>query len=123
MIQKSDKLVIRLQNVMRIYKVGVERIHALDGINLELGENDLAGWIFHEKELSEADFSRSNLTGAEFRNATLVDADLGGGLDDVHNVLRGSVVVPGVRFVPRCVDFDGCDLASPPAGAHRRPLR
>ena len=31
---------IRLQDVMRIYKVGVERIHALDGIDLELSENE-----------------------------------------------------------------------------------
>ena len=31
---------IRLKNVTRIYKVGVERIHALDGINLELGKNE-----------------------------------------------------------------------------------
>ena len=31
---------IRLKNVTRIYKVGVERIHALDGIDLELGENE-----------------------------------------------------------------------------------
>jgi len=36
---KAEKTVIRLQNITRIYKVGVERIHALDGINLELGEN------------------------------------------------------------------------------------
>ena len=25
---------------MRVYKVGVERIHALDGVDLELGENE-----------------------------------------------------------------------------------
>ncbi|NIP28065.1 MAG: ATP-binding cassette domain-containing protein [Phycisphaerae bacterium] len=31
---------IRLQNVTRIYKVGVEHIHALDGINLDLSENE-----------------------------------------------------------------------------------
>ena len=31
---------IRLKNVTRIYKVGVERIHALDGIDLELGETE-----------------------------------------------------------------------------------
>ena len=40
MTEKAEKLIIRLQNVTRIYKVGVERIHALDGINLELGENE-----------------------------------------------------------------------------------
>lgn len=37
---KNERLIIRLQNVTRIYKVGVERIHALDGINLELSENE-----------------------------------------------------------------------------------
>jgi len=37
---KNEKLIIRLQNVKRIYKVGVERIHALDGIDLELSENE-----------------------------------------------------------------------------------
>jgi putative ABC transport system ATP-binding protein len=36
----NKKLIIRLQDVERIYKVGVERIHALDGINLELFENE-----------------------------------------------------------------------------------
>jgi len=42
MADKAEKLIIRLQNVTRIYKVGVERIHALDGIDLELGENEYA---------------------------------------------------------------------------------
>ena len=36
----NGKLIIRLQDVVRIYKVGVERIHALDGINLQLSENE-----------------------------------------------------------------------------------
>ncbi len=40
MTEKAEKLIIRLQNVTRIYKVGVERIHALDGINLQLWENE-----------------------------------------------------------------------------------
>jgi len=35
-----DKPVIKLQDVKRIYQVGVEYIHALDGINLELRENE-----------------------------------------------------------------------------------
>jgi putative ABC transport system ATP-binding protein len=37
---KNGKLIIRLQDVERIYKVGVESIHALDGINLKLYENE-----------------------------------------------------------------------------------
>ena len=37
---KNGKVIIRLQDVERIYKVGVENIHALDGINLELRENE-----------------------------------------------------------------------------------
>jgi len=36
----NKQLIIRLQDVERIYKVGVERIHALCGINLEIYEND-----------------------------------------------------------------------------------
>ncbi len=38
--KKNDKLIIRLQDVKRIYKVGVERIHALDGIDLDIRENE-----------------------------------------------------------------------------------
>jgi len=33
-------MLIRLQNVERVYKVGVERIHALDGITLDVAENE-----------------------------------------------------------------------------------
>jgi putative ABC transport system ATP-binding protein len=40
MARKAEKLIIRLQNVTRIYKVGVECIHALDGIDLKLTENE-----------------------------------------------------------------------------------
>jgi len=40
MANKAEKRIIRLENVTRIYKVGVERIHALDGIDLELRENE-----------------------------------------------------------------------------------
>ena len=35
-----DNIVIRLTGVTRVYKVGVERIRALDGIDLELRENE-----------------------------------------------------------------------------------
>ena len=37
---KSDKIMIRLEAVTRVYEVGVERIHALDGVDLELRENE-----------------------------------------------------------------------------------
>ena len=40
MTAKNRKLIIQLKNVKRIYKVGVESIHALDGIDLELYENE-----------------------------------------------------------------------------------
>lgn len=40
MAKKAEKLIIRLQSVAKIYKVGVESIHALGGINLELRENE-----------------------------------------------------------------------------------
>ncbi len=36
----SDKIIIKLQGVTRIYKVGVECIRALDGVDLELRENE-----------------------------------------------------------------------------------
>ena len=35
-----SRIVIRLDNVTRVYKVGVERIHALDGVSLELHQNE-----------------------------------------------------------------------------------
>jgi putative ABC transport system ATP-binding protein len=37
---QSDKIIIKLAGIMRVYKVGVERIHALDGVDLELRENE-----------------------------------------------------------------------------------
>ncbi len=37
---KAGRLIIRLEDVTRIYKVGVERIHALDGVSLRLYENE-----------------------------------------------------------------------------------
>jgi putative ABC transport system ATP-binding protein len=40
MMDKAKKLIIHLQNVTRIYKVGVERIRAIDGIDLQLWENE-----------------------------------------------------------------------------------
>jgi putative ABC transport system ATP-binding protein len=38
--KNSKKLVIKLDAVKRVYKVGVDNIHALDGINFELYENE-----------------------------------------------------------------------------------
>ena len=37
---KTDKIVIRLKDITKVYKVGAESIHALDGIDLELRENE-----------------------------------------------------------------------------------
>jgi putative ABC transport system ATP-binding protein len=37
---ENGKLIIRLQNITRTYKVGIESIHALDGIDLDLYENE-----------------------------------------------------------------------------------
>lgn len=36
----NENLIIHLQDVKRIYKVGVENIHALDGINLNIYDNE-----------------------------------------------------------------------------------
>jgi putative ABC transport system ATP-binding protein len=44
---KNGKLIIRLENIKRIYKVGIERIHALDGINLKLYENEYIAIMGH----------------------------------------------------------------------------
>ncbi len=40
MSTRADGVVIKLEDVTRVYKVGVERIHALDGVTLELGANE-----------------------------------------------------------------------------------
>jgi putative ABC transport system ATP-binding protein len=40
MRNNSNRVVIRLDSVTRVYKVGVDRIHALDGVSLELRENE-----------------------------------------------------------------------------------
>ena len=40
MIQITDKLVIQLNSVKRIYKVGVEHIRALDGVDLTIADNE-----------------------------------------------------------------------------------
>jgi ABC-type oligopeptide transport system ATPase subunit len=36
--RQADKTVIRLRELKRFYKVGVEEIHALDGVDLEVCE-------------------------------------------------------------------------------------
>jgi putative ABC transport system ATP-binding protein len=40
MTAASNKQIIRLENVTRVYKVGVERIRALDGVDLKLYANE-----------------------------------------------------------------------------------
>ncbi len=47
MSERSDKSVIRLRDVKRFYKVGVEEIHALDGVDLEVGENEYVAVMGH----------------------------------------------------------------------------
>ncbi|OHB57180.1 MAG: macrolide ABC transporter ATP-binding protein [Planctomycetes bacterium RBG_13_44_8b] len=37
---RINRLIIRLKDLTRIYKVGVERIHALDGVSLDIWENE-----------------------------------------------------------------------------------
>ena len=39
-MNRNQETVIRLDNTTRIYKVGVEKIHALNGINLKVGTNE-----------------------------------------------------------------------------------
>jgi putative ABC transport system ATP-binding protein len=45
--QKTEKTVIRLRGLKRFYKVGVEQIHALDGVDLEVRENDYIAVMGH----------------------------------------------------------------------------
>ena len=40
MTQIAEQLIIQLDAVTRVYKVGVERIHALDGVDLNIGDNE-----------------------------------------------------------------------------------
>lgn len=40
MYKSGSKAVLRLSGIHRLYKVGVEKIHALNGIELEVGENE-----------------------------------------------------------------------------------
>jgi len=40
MSQDNGKLIIRLEKIARVYKVGIEHIRALDGIDLNLHENE-----------------------------------------------------------------------------------
>lgn len=41
MIQANKKrIILRLKDIYRIYKVGIEKIYALKGINLEIRENE-----------------------------------------------------------------------------------
>ncbi len=47
MTTKTDRVIIRLQNIKRIYKVGIERIHALDGIDMEVSENEYVAVMGH----------------------------------------------------------------------------
>jgi len=39
-VNGNQEKVIRLEKITRIYKVGVEKIHALNGLNLEVGANE-----------------------------------------------------------------------------------
>lgn len=43
----NDGMVIQLKGVRRVYKVGVEEIHALDGVNLEIRENEYLAVMGH----------------------------------------------------------------------------
>jgi putative ABC transport system ATP-binding protein len=43
----SGKVVIRLEGLKRLYRVGVEEIHALDGVDLEVRENEYIAVMGH----------------------------------------------------------------------------
>jgi len=45
--KKSEKVVIRLRGLKRFYRVGVEEIHALDGVDLDIHENEYVAVMGH----------------------------------------------------------------------------
>ena len=47
MSKTNGEMVIRLRDVKRIYKVGVEQIHALDGIDLDIWKNEYVAVMGH----------------------------------------------------------------------------
>jgi putative ABC transport system ATP-binding protein len=47
MAEKNDKAIIRLQDITRIYKVGTESICALNGVDLEVRENEYVAVMGH----------------------------------------------------------------------------
>src|SRR5512146_3054988 len=40
-------MLIRLRNITKVYKVGVETIRALDGVDLDIGENQFVAIMGH----------------------------------------------------------------------------
>jgi len=47
MSKNGDNLVIRLRNIKRLYEVGVERIYALNGVDLDIYENEYVAVMGH----------------------------------------------------------------------------
>jgi putative ABC transport system ATP-binding protein len=47
MTEQNGRLIIQLEKITRIYKVGVERIHALDGIDLKIHDNEYVAVMGH----------------------------------------------------------------------------
>jgi putative ABC transport system ATP-binding protein len=47
MSKTNGEMIIRLKDVKRIYKVGVERIHALDGVSLDVTRNEYVAVMGH----------------------------------------------------------------------------
>ena len=52
MAEENDKVIIRLQDITRIYKIGAESIRALNGVDLEVRENEYVA--VHINQLVEA---------------------------------------------------------------------
>ncbi len=47
MSKTNGEMIIRLKDVKRIYKVGVEHIHALDGVSLDVAKNEYVAVMGH----------------------------------------------------------------------------
>ncbi len=47
MSETNGEMIIRLRDVKRIYKIGVEQIHALDGVSLDVNKNEYVAVMGH----------------------------------------------------------------------------
>lgn len=47
MVNLTDNMLIRIKNLTRTYKVGADKVHALRGVNLDIGKNEYVAIMGH----------------------------------------------------------------------------